>query len=433
MILNFLYNSAIFCLALFWLPKFLIGRFSGKYRESLGQKLGFGLKNILSSTKPDDLRIWIHSCSMGETKAAGALVAELKKRHPSLSVVVSTITETGHAEAKRVMPFADAFFFLPLDFSWVMRRLVRLVNPSLVILVEAEFWKNFLQETYRFGAPIVLVNGKLSERSHKRFKKLPIFSHPLFKLFTLYCVQTLIYQKRFLDLHVLPQKILVTGNLKTDSVIRTLGSEELESWRKELAIAPNDFVIILASTHEQEEELLLTALQPILKNYTHTKILIAPRHPPRFDKVAELMLKQGLPFYRYSQRVDGKLPMDNPRLILIDTMGQLMSCFQFAAVAIVAGSFIPGIGGHNLFEPASVGVPVLFGKYVFDQQAFADALIEENAGICLSLEELPQTIKRLITDEQERVSLGLRGQQVVNRSRGAVARTADALEKFINV
>lgn len=426
MLLKIFYNIAIGCLAIVWLPKFIIGRLSGKYKESLGERLGFGLKRLALPAK--DKRIWIHACSMGETKAAAALAGEIKKRYPSISIVVSSVTETGYAEARRAIPFADAHFFLPLDFSFTARRLLRLLQPSLFILVEAEFWRNLICEAKQYGAAVALVNGKMSERSFARFQRVPFFSRPLFGSFDCCCVQTPAFQQSFLALGVKPEKIWVTGNLKFDIAVRILGLEEITAWRNELGLRADDLIIVLASTHEREEELLLNALQPFLATCSRLKVLVVPRHPPRFDDVAKIIQRRGMPWLRYTER-DKK--ESDPRIILIDTMGQLMNCFQLASLAIVAGSFVPGIGGHNLFEPASVGVPVLFGPYVHGQQAYADALLEAKGGMSLTVEELPEAVMRLISNTEERHAMGLQALDVVSHSRGAVSRTVGALEKFL--
>lgn len=422
---SFIYNLGVAGLALFWLPKFVLGRLSGKYKESISARLGFGLKRL---ELPHHKRVWIHACSMGETKAAAVLAAEIKKRYPSISIVISNTTETGHAEARRTIPFADAYFFLPLDFSFIAKRLMRYLRPSMFILTEAEFWWNMIREAKNSGAAVALVNGKMSERSFPRFQKVPFFSRPLFSSFDCCCVQTPAYQQAFLALGVPPAKMWVTGNLKFDFAAKILSQEEIITWRDQLGLSQDDLVIVLASTHEPEEEILLNALQPFLDTCSRLKVLVVPRHPTRFDDVAKLLQRRGMPWMRYTERSKRE---NHPRLILIDAMGQLMSCFQLASLAIVAGSFIPGIGCHNLFEPASLGVPTLFGPYYDQQRAYADALIEAKGGLSLTYDELPETVMRLISNPDERHAMGIRALDVVSRSRGAVSRTACALENFL--
>lgn len=426
MSLKIFYNIGMTCLTLFWLPKFVLGRLSGKYKQSLGERLGFGLKRL--DLPANGKRVWIHACSVGETKAAAPFVAEIKKRYPDISIVVSSTTETGHAEARRAIPFADAYFYLPLDFSWIARRLMRYLRPTMFVLTEAEFWWNMIHEAKLAGAEVALVNGKMSERSLGRFLKAPFLSRPIFTSFDCCCVQTPSYQQAFLSLGVPQEKMWVTGNLKFDFAFKILSQEEITSWQAELGLHHDDLVIVLASTHEPEEEILLNALQPFLETCSRLKVLIVPRHPHRFDDVAKLIQRRGMPWMRYSERSKKET---TPRLILIDAMGQLMSCFQLASLAIVAGSFVPGIGGHNLFEPAGVGVPTLFGPYVDAQRAYADALIEAKGGLSLTPEELQEAVMRLISNPEERHAMGKRALEVVDRSRGAVSRTVGALENFL--
>ncbi len=419
---NFFYDLGVVILAVLWLPKIIMGRLSGKYRQSLTQRLGLNLKRLQLSRS--ERRVWIHAVSVGETKAAAALAAEFKRREPSLSIVISTTTETGQEEARRSIPYADAYFFLPLDFSFVMRRLLRILQPSQLLLVEGEFWWNLIYEAKRAGVQVSLVNGKISERSFALFRRFPFFSRSLFSSFDCCCLQTDTFEKFFLDLGVAHEKITITGNLKFDFQLRRMMPEELAFWRQELCLHSEDIVVVLASTHEKEEELLLEVLRPFLKSYSQLKVLVVPRHPSRFDDVAKVLQRRGIEWLRYSEREKKK---SDARLILIDTMGELMSCFQLASLAIVAGSFVPGIGGHNLFEPASVGLPVIFGPYVDQQRAYADALLAAKGGVSVPVEQLHAVLSKLLACSVERHAMGKRALEVVQEARGAVSRTVDAL------
>lgn len=414
--LKALYNLAVFILALVWLPKL----FKGKYKSSIKERLGLTLPKI-DTTKPGPL-IWIHAVSVGETKAAAALAAELRKNDPTVRLAISSVTETGHMEAKRSIPNAEAYFFLPLDFSWLMRRLLKTLKPAAVILMESEFWYNLLDEAKKMGCRTALVNGKLSERSSRRFSKVPWFTKPLFANIDLLCVQTDEYKEAFQALQIPSEKIIVTGNLKFDIKPPQFSQEEKREWQERLGISQQDFVIVLGSTHEGEESALIASLKPLFERIPNLKVLLVPRHPHRFDRVAEILSEQGIAFNRFSSDI----PIQAP-IVLIDTMGKLMACFQIAHVGVVCGCFIPGIGGHNLFEPAACGLPVIFGPYTEAQQAYADALLASQGGMALKAEKVGEKVLELYENASLRTSMGKKALTLVQRSMGAAKKTVEVL------
>ncbi|MBS3904134.1 MAG: 3-deoxy-D-manno-octulosonic acid transferase [Simkania sp.] len=415
--LKYLYSFAVIFLALAWLPRL----FKGKYKSSLKERLGFVVPQI-DNSKPGPL-IWIHAVSVGETKAAAALVEELRRQHPESRFVISSITETGQMEAERSIPDAEAYFFLPLDFSWMVRRTIQALQPTTLLLVEGEFWYNLLNEAKRYGCKIALVNGKLSIRSARRFSKVPCFSKALFGLFDMCCLQTEEYRQAFLQLGVPPENIAVTGNLKFDSKPIALSEIEKENWKNQLGIQEQDFIVVLGSTHEGEEKTLLSSIQPLFDSIPSLKILLVPRHPHRFDRVAEILSEQGLVFHRFSTHCSA-----HAKVVLVDTMGKLMTCYQIAHIGVVAGSFVPGIGGHNLFEPAACRIPVLFGPYVDTQQAYADALVASQGGISIEADKIREIILDLYQNRSRRETMGVAALGLVEQSMGAAKKTLELLE-----
>jgi 3-deoxy-D-manno-octulosonic-acid transferase len=382
--LRVLYNLALFVFVLICLPKWIWEALKyKKHRRSFLEKFGIGLPTFQFSKKGP--RIWVHSISVGETKAVSPLIKQIQEKVPEASIVISTVSETGLEEAKRTIPHAEAYFYFPLDFSWIIKSLIKKINPSLVILVEGDFWFNLID----LAPHVALVNGRISEKSLSRFKKVPFFSKRLFKKIELYCVQSDRFAKRFMELGVPSQKIVVTGNLKFDQAIHPIDKAK---WMKELAILPNDRVLTLASTHEPEEEMLLNALSPLMKQFPSLKILIVPRHPERFNEVATLLEKKGIDFTRYSN------PVKDPqkRIILVDAMGILNNCYQLSEVAIVGGSFITRLGGHNIFEPAALGVPVLFGPSMYSQKDLVELVLHAGAGQQVTLNSLPAVVQEIL-------------------------------------
>jgi 3-deoxy-D-manno-octulosonic-acid transferase len=371
------YNLTLLLFALAMLPKLLWRKKNIKAR--------LGLK--LPSLTPAQEVIWLHAVSMGETRAIIPLYRKLRKTYPESAIVISTTTETGHAEAKRSMPDASAHFLLPLDFSWTIRRFMAHLKPTRLILCESDFWYNLLTIANKRGVRIDLVNGKVSERSCNRFRKIPFFTRRLFANFEHLCVQSQRYSDRFLSMGIPQEKIFVTGNLKFDSPTKKMDPAEREALMQTLGITPTDRVLVIGSTHAPEEDLILSALSQI----PNLKIILVPRHPERFDEVAALFQQKKIDFRRLSEPQN-----HNPRVILIDAMGKLNQCYQIADIALVAGSFTPHVGGHNIIEPIVFGVPVLFGPYMHSQPDLEELVLTAKAGRRVTLEELPKTLLELL-------------------------------------
>ncbi len=394
-----LYNLALVLLLPLWLWK-------EKKRAHIAERIGLKLPHLSPAS------IWIHAVSMGETRAVIALVAELQKTH---TIVFSTTTETGLAQAQKLFPTIAGHFILPIDFSWTIRRLRKKINPKALILVESDFWYNLIT----LGAPkVILVNGKISERSTNRFQKLRFLSRKIFEKISLFCVQSENYKDRFCRIGIPSSQIVVTGNLKLDAPITPIDKEQ---WRKRLSITPQDHVITLGSTHDPEEELLLDALASL-----PIKILLVPRHPERFDAVADLLKRKGIDFVRYSE---GK-PDPTKRVVLVDAMGILNPCYQLSELAIVGGSFTSRVGGHNIFEPAALGVPVLFGPHMQTQKELVDLVLGANAGRQVTIERLRPLIKEFL--ENPPIAMAEAGRHLAQKSQGATARTLDALRPLLN-
>lgn len=419
MLLSACYDLLLLLLALIALPKLLWQRFKyGKYQKSIKERLGWKLPPALDPKKGEIF--WLHVVSVGEAKAASSLYHKIRSTRPNAQIVISSITETGQAEAKRSLPNAQAYFFLPLDFSWIMKRVVRRIQPDLLILVEGEFWYHLLKAVKDTGGKTLLVNGKLSDRSYKRFKTLHLFSKKLFSLLDHLCLQSSSYKERFCDLGVPAQRLTVTGNLKLDAPFNPMNAVERTVWQKELGIDSEDRVVTIGSTHETEEELLLTALEAVWRVVPRLKILIVPRHPERFLKVADLLQARKLPYCTYTQRHTKR---GDERVILIDSMGKLMSCFQLAEVALVAGSFISSVGGHNIFEPTLAAVPVLFGPYMHGQSDLTHLVLKGGAGIQTTHEQLSDHLLTLLSNKSAWEAVHNSCLKLVAEVKGSTERT----------
>ncbi len=422
MLFRFFYDCALFFLGLCCLPK-LVWQW-GKYGQHFKERLGLRFPDTPSKGP----LIWIHAVSLGETRAVVPLYKQLRKTHPTCAVVISSTTETAYKEAKRSMADADAHFFLPLDFSWIMRRLCIRLKPRLLILMESDFWYQLLKAVKDQGGRTALVNGKVSETSARRFRWFRFFSKRLFACIDCFCVQNNRYAELFKQIGADPAKIAVTGNLKLDAVFPQLSPSEKAEWRRDLGIASTDRVVVIGSTHDPEEEQLLKALAPVWQQIPDLKILLVPRHSERFAPVAQHLRQHGYPYIAYSQRAQ---KTDRERIILIDAIGILNTCYQLAEVAIVAGSFTDRVGGHNIFEPVAIGVPVLFGPHMQTQLDFVHLILTAEAGKQVTLDALPQALLDLLTHPEKRLKMGERGLQLSAQAKGATLRTWEKIHVLI--
>lgn len=391
-----------------------------KYLGSL--KSRFGL-NLGLPAKGNDPVFWIHGVSVGEIKAIVPLAKLLHQQYPQAKIIVSSITETGQAEAKRSLPFAHFTLFLPFDFSWISKRIIETTKPDLLILSESDFWYHFIHYAKEQGATIIVANAKLSERSCRRFKSIPWFSQRIFSNIDLICPQNHSYQERFEQIGIPSSKLITTGNLKFDAEYPTLTLEDLSLWQKKLGIKFGDFVLAIGSTHHPEEEWLLKILKKLWISYPHLKVLIAPRHPERFESVSQLLEKSDTSFSRMTQK---KMENDS-QCILIDTIGHLRTCYQLSDLAIVAGSYVSHVGGHNILEPSGYGVPVVFGPHMHSQPELLSLVLNANAGLQVPLEQLEKTLSDLLSNKQKRKEMGQAGLKLMAHNQGASKRTFEAI------
>lgn len=417
------YEVGLILLALILLPAFLYQFIcKKKYRKSILQRFGVGFPYINKGSRP---LIWIHAVSLGETKAIAPLVKLIHEEFNNPIILFSTTTETGQNEASNIIS-ADYRVYLPFDFGWVINRIVKRIKPDLVILCESDFWINFIRASKKNGANVAVVNGKISVRSQQRMLKFPFFTEKLFSSIDLFCVQSNLYRKRFESLGVISEKIVVTGNMKFDGDYTKLHESHLHAWREELGISTKDKVVVVGSTHNPEELLILEVMKSVWKKFPDVKVMFVPRHPERFNEVASMLHKNEVEFRRLSQR---KLAASN-RVILVDAMGVLRKCYQLADIAIVAGSYNRKIGGHNILEPSWYGVPVIFGPYMQNQPDLVDLMQEYGAGLQVYAEDLTVAIIKLLEDSVYRQTIGAAGLRLVGDIHGATAKTITCLKKL---
>lgn len=332
--------------------------------------------------------IWIHAVSVGEVKAAQPLYKALSKLHPNAFFLITTATLSGQLEAKRLFPLANAFRFLPLDFSWNVRRWVKKLTPKFFFLIESDVWPNLLLELQKGGTKTILASGKISERSFHRFLFFPRLSKKLFDRFTLICAQNKEHYTRFFPLVSDPSKLHIAGNLKFDLEPAEI---DLSYWREKLNFPAE--TIALTCTHAPEEELILETL-PLNRYF----IILAPRHPERFEAIASLLSHKKIPFFRWSRLEERR---GGERVLLVDAMGKLPIIYSLSRLAIIAGSYTDKVGGHNILEPSLYGIPVFFGPHMFCQKELASYILKSKAGKQVPLQELRNSIDHFFNSPQE--------------------------------
>jgi len=335
---NLLYDCSLHLLALGFLPKLR----AKKYRANFLSRLGKGFPEI---DKKGRQLIWVHAVSLGETKAVAPLIKRLKKLNPSPLILLSTATLTGYQAGEKMLPEADWHVFLPFDLSYLIRPIVKRVLPDYLVLTETDFWYHFLSACKEVGSKLILINGKLSERSLKRFLRFPLFARHLLHPFDHLCVQGQLYRTRFERVGIPPSKLSVTGNLKLDGDHPKLSPEQLTSLKTKLGLT-DQLVLTLGSTHHPEEAMWLKVLKKIWDKFPTLKVMFVPRHPERFNEVAKLLSAHSIPFSRWSE--EGTL--HHNRILLVDAMGVLQKCYQLSDVTFVGGSFTPKVGGAQHFR-----------------------------------------------------------------------------------
>lgn len=372
--------------------------------------------------------LWVHAASVGEVVTAAPVIRQLLIDYPLHRVIVSTMTATGAAQVNTLFGDRVTHHFLPLDFPGAMKRFVARLSPDLLILAETELWPNMIHATAAHNVPIAMINARLSPKAFARYVRFHSLAHGMLIRVNWIAAKSGDDAKRFRSLGVSPTRLSVTGALKFDLAVDDAQRQAGAALRASIGPRP---VWIAASTHEGEEQAALDAHAQLRKVRPDALLILVPRHPQRFDHVAELSVA-AYPG-RISRRSEQDAITPDTCVYLGDTMGELMGLYAASDVAFVGGSLVP-IGGHNLLEPAALGVPVLSGPHLEHLQEIADTLAEHEARREVSdVNTLAQTLISLFTDETARRVLGEAGQRVVERNRGALARIRQKIHTLVPV
>jgi 3-deoxy-D-manno-octulosonic-acid transferase len=417
----FIYTIALFVVLALGLPYWLLAMATnGKYREGLSERLGF----VPSRLRDGDPRrtIWVHAVSVGEVLAASRLVNELSACAPQYRVLLSTTTRTGQRLARERTGVNHAFYF-PLDFPWIVRRYLRALDPVLLVLVETELWPNLLNACRRSQIPVAVVNGRISDRSLPRYMRLRSIWKGILAGISILLAQSEEDVKRFKAIGAPAGKVSFAGNLKFD--VRSAEPAPVTTKLRE-KLASGTRVLVCGSTLEGEEEILLDAYLQVLKTVPDCVMILAPRHPERFGRVAQLIKNRHPQTVRRSNWMKKPAKIKPGTVILLDSIGELASVYALASAAFVGGTLVPA-GGHNPLEPAQFAVPIVMGNHYANFRAIIDTLLQAEALKLVTRDTLVPMLENLLTDPEAANTLGVRALEVFHHQSGATSRAITAL------
>jgi 3-deoxy-D-manno-octulosonic-acid transferase len=415
-----LYSAVLAAGLILTLPYWLVQMSRhGKYRAGLRERLGRVPSRLGREARTST--VWVHAVSVGEVMAVSQLVAELERRLPAYRMVVSTTTDTGQRLARKRFPEHEVFY-CPMDFAFAIRPYLRRLKPELVVIAETELWPNFFRLAHAQGARVAVVNARISDRSWPGYRRFRFLLKTVFRSVDLVLAQSEEDAGRLAQLGVPVARLRTAGNLKFDVPAPAL-PPIVDSLRKALAESGGGPVLVCGSTVAEEEPLLLRAFENILASYPQAVMILAPRHPERFDEVSRLLEGLGIRFLKRSLWAGEAI---GGGVLLVDTMGELAALYALADIAFVGGSLVPR-GGHNIIEPAQHGVAIVVGPHTEDFRDMVRLFLSHDALRVVGPAELPLVFMELISNPKERHTLGERAAAILHSQTGATQRTADAL------
>jgi 3-deoxy-D-manno-octulosonic-acid transferase len=389
--------------------------------------------------------VWVHAVSVGEVIAAVPFVRRLKEKHPSIGVVLSTVTDTGQKVAGDRLSDAACICYAPFDLAPALRRFIGRVRPSFFITIETELWPNTFRVFRKKGIPVFVMNGRVSDRSFRGYRNIRFFMRDVLSAVTMFCMQSAVYAERIKILGAAHDRVMVTGNFKFD----TIPADTPLSWAGYLETP----VILAGSTHEGEEGIILSAYELLKGDFPGMVLILAPRHPERFAKVEEMVKERGLPCIRRSElslsfstdersagkrreTEGGKEVAERGRevsgeIVILDTVGELASTYSFCDIAVIGGSFLRH-GGQNPLEPAFWSKPVVCGPHM-ENFPFIGEFYREGAAVESGPEGLPHVLRELLLSAEKRSEMGRKAKALYYRKAGAVRKALEVLERYLNI
>ncbi len=426
-----LYDLTLLLSAFFLVPYYLLrGLRDGKSRRGIRERLGFYAPGRLACLEGRRV-IWIHAVSVGETRAAIPLVKALRKAYPDDALVLSNVTETGRSIASGIKEL-DLYLFFPFDLSFVVQRVLRKVAPSLVIIVETEIWPNFVRTAHARNVPVVLVNGRISDRSFPRYLKGRALLRPVLEKFSAFCMQTELDAERISAMGAPAKRIEVTGNLKFDLQSRLPAADEVVRLKARFRLSPEETLWVAGSTHAGEEEIVIDNYRHLIEAGRAMILILVPRHPERCRAVGEMLAARGVPFALRSEVESREAELKAGEVLLVDTVGEMLNFYTMADLVFVGGSFAD-IGGHNILEASMLKKPVIFGPHMHNFKEISRLIRTCGGGTQVSqAEELLPAVSRLLDNDDARTAMGEAGYALLSRNAGATAKSLAAIDRVFH-
>ncbi len=392
----------------------------GKYRAGFGAKL-LGRVPHRMGNQPC---AWLHAVSAGEVNVLQPLVEQLRQDSPNCECVISTTTRTGYEIARKKFPELSVFY-CPLDFSWAVRTALGRIRPDVLVLAELELWPNLIRESHRRGTFVAVVNGRLSEKSARGYARIRNFVGSLLRRIDLIAVQSKEFERRFIELGADPSVVQVTGSMKFDGAQTNRNNSATNELRQLAGITDDDVVFLVGSTQSPEEQLAIEAFQSLKDEFANLRLVVVPRHPERFEEVAQLLERSGHAWQRRSELEHSR--NDAARVLLVDSMGELSAWWGCASIGYVGGS-MGKRQGQSMIEPAAYGVAVSFGPKTRNFRDVVRLMLEREAAIVVNNgEELTAFVESCLRNPVQMRTLGANAQTLVTDQLGATAKTSALL------
>ena len=417
-------NRTLYSLLLYLAVPVIAVRLWLRSRKAPAYAKRIGERFALTLPKFKQGGIWLHAVSVGESIAAAPVVKALQEQYPDLPITMTCMTPTGSERIQSMFGDSVQHSYLPYDLPLCSRRFFKRLQPRLAIVMETELWPNHINQCARLNIPVVLANGRLSERSARGYGRFPKLVAPMLKQISALAVQTQTEAQRFIELGARPATVTVTGSIKYDLRVDAALPVQAQALREQWQASQRP-IWIAASTHEGEDALILAAHQQLLAQFPDALLVLVPRHPERFESVHALCIAQGMPVQRRSTQ---SAVSAEHQVLLGDTMGELLLLYALADVALVGGSVIEH-GGHNMLEPIALEKPTLTGPHYFNFLEIAEQLLTAEAlQTVADTQQLAQAVAELWRNPEQVQKMNAAAQQVLQRNQGALQRLLDIIQ-----
>jgi len=410
-----LYDILLFLAYVIYLPFYVI---RGRFHPDILTRAGFYKKEVFNALRAKDT-VWVHAVSVGEARAAESLLRLIRSTWQDRRIAISTVTPTGYEIVKKFLKKDEVVFYAPLDITFAVNMALHLVSPGLLVIMETEIWPNLIRLAKKRGVPVVIVNGRISDRSFEKYKRFRFMFIETLKVIDLFCMQTKEAADRIISLGGQKDRVKVTGNIKFDISADLKEPAFLGRLKESLR---GSLLFIAGSTHDGEEDGIVNIYKSLRKDFPNLRLMIAPRHLDRVDKIRRMIRLSGLEAINLSTIAASEI-VSSAQVLVVNTIGDLSVLYRLSDLSYVGGSLVPK-GGHNPIEPALFGKPIIFGRFMDNFKEIRDIFIREKAAIEVDdFKGLEYELRRLLASSSERRVLGENARKILDTNKGAAERT----------